>query len=117
MIKPRVGFIVFGVHKDGLPDPMGAPFIDAEIVTKAKGSLEHSGVDLVSHDVVLIEIGPRLNLDEEGRNLTEIGEPMSAANRNVSRLVLAQQLDVVALGDLKRAGYHDPMLGPVIVAL
>ncbi len=28
MVKPRIGFIVFGVHKDGLQDPMGAPFID-----------------------------------------------------------------------------------------
>jgi len=24
MIKPKVGFIVYGVHKDGLQDPMGA---------------------------------------------------------------------------------------------
>ena len=28
MIQPTVGFIVYGVHKDGLKDPMGAPFID-----------------------------------------------------------------------------------------
>jgi hypothetical protein len=28
MITPKVGFIVYGVHKDGLVDPMGAPFID-----------------------------------------------------------------------------------------
>ena len=28
MIQPTVGFIVYGVHKDGLKDPMGTPFID-----------------------------------------------------------------------------------------
>ncbi len=26
MNKPKVGFIVYGVHKDGLLDPMGTPF-------------------------------------------------------------------------------------------
>ena len=26
MIKPKVGFIVYGVHKDGLKDPMGVLF-------------------------------------------------------------------------------------------
>ena len=31
MQKPKVGFIVYGVHKDGLPDPMGTPFIDNKL--------------------------------------------------------------------------------------
>ncbi len=53
MIKPKVGFIVFGVHKDGLPDPMGKPFIDDEVVAKAKSSLEQAGLDIVTHEVVL----------------------------------------------------------------
>jgi hypothetical protein len=35
MLHPKVGFIVFGVHKDGLPDPMGQPFIDQKIVSAA----------------------------------------------------------------------------------
>jgi len=53
MIKAKVGFIVYGVHKDGLEDPMGTPFIDDEIVTKAKASLVESGLELVEHDLVI----------------------------------------------------------------
>ena len=36
MIKPEVAFVVFGVHKDGLLDPMGKPFIDDNLIVKAK---------------------------------------------------------------------------------
>ncbi|MEN8230217.1 MAG: hypothetical protein ABFS38_18800 [Bacteroidota bacterium] len=53
MIKPRIGFIVYGVHKDGLADPMGVPFIDDAIVTNAKQALGESGLELVEHDLVL----------------------------------------------------------------
>ena len=55
MIRTRVGFIVFGVHKDGLQDPMGAPFIDDQIVDSAKGALEAQGVELVTHEIVVAE--------------------------------------------------------------
>ena len=53
MIKAKVGFIVYGVHKDGLPDPMGTPFIDESIVAGAKKALKASGVDLVEYDLVV----------------------------------------------------------------
>jgi L-fucose isomerase-like protein len=53
MIQPVLGFIVYGVHKDGLKDPMGAPFIDAQVVKNAKSALQKSGVKLVEHDVVV----------------------------------------------------------------
>jgi L-arabinose isomerase len=53
MIKTRVGFIVYGVHKDGLPDPMGTPFIDDRIVAGAKNALINSGIELVEHDLVV----------------------------------------------------------------
>ena len=53
MIKAKVGFIVYGVHKDGLPDPMGTPFIDDSIVAGAKKALRNSGLDLVEHDLVI----------------------------------------------------------------
>jgi len=53
MIKAKVGFIVYGVHKDGLPDPMGTPFIDENIVAGAKKALKASGVDLVEYDLVV----------------------------------------------------------------
>ena len=38
MIKAKVGFIVYGVHKDGFLDPMGTPFIDDKIVVRCKKS-------------------------------------------------------------------------------
>src|SRR5579862_5227722 len=53
MIQPVLGFIVYGVHKDGLKDPMGVPFIDSQVVKNAKAALKKSGVKLVEHDVVV----------------------------------------------------------------
>src|SRR5512136_2468973 len=53
MIVPRVGFIVYGVHKDGLLDPMGAPFIDDELIEKAQAALRSAGLELVLHDTIL----------------------------------------------------------------
>ena len=49
MIKAKIGFIVYGVHKDGLEDPMGTPFIDDDLVMKAKSSLKDAGLELVEH--------------------------------------------------------------------
>lgn len=53
MVTPKVAFIVYGVHKDGLLDPMGAPFIDEEIIADAKNALRQAGLELVEHDVIL----------------------------------------------------------------
>jgi len=53
VIRPTVGFIVYGVHKDGLKDPMGTPFIDDAIVKQAKRTLTQAGVKLVEHGVVV----------------------------------------------------------------
>jgi len=53
MNKPKVGFIVFGVHKDGLPDPMGKPFIDEDLIKKAVKALKNEGMDLVEYDIVI----------------------------------------------------------------
>ena len=53
MIKAKVGFIVYGVHKDGLLDPMGTPFIDSKIVAGAKQALKNNGVELVEYDLVI----------------------------------------------------------------
>jgi hypothetical protein len=53
MIKPKVGFIVFGVHKDGLLDPLGTPFIDEHLIDDAKTALYNAGIDLVVHDLVI----------------------------------------------------------------
>ncbi len=53
MIKPKIGFIVYGVHKDGLLDPMGTPFIDDKLIANAKRSLSDAGLELIEHDVIL----------------------------------------------------------------
>jgi L-fucose isomerase-like protein len=53
MIKTKVGFIVYGVHKDGLLDPMGTPFIDNRIVAGAKQALRNGGLELVEYELVL----------------------------------------------------------------
>ena len=53
MIHATIGFIVFGVHKDGLKDPMGTPFIDDGLVQRAKTALGKGGLKVVEHDVVV----------------------------------------------------------------
>ncbi|HEX9112601.1 MAG TPA: hypothetical protein VF845_14065, partial [Terriglobales bacterium] len=53
MIEPTVGFIVYGVHKDGLKDPMGAPFIDDSVVARSMQALAKAGLKLVRHEVVV----------------------------------------------------------------
>ena len=53
MIRPTVGFLVYGVHKDGLKDPMGQPFIDDAIVAQSKKALTDRGMELVEHDVIV----------------------------------------------------------------
>ncbi len=53
MIRPTAGFVVYGVHKDGLQDPMGQPFIDDQLIARSKKALADQGVDLVEHDVIV----------------------------------------------------------------
>ena len=53
MIQPTVGFIVYGVHKDGLKDPMGTPFIDDAVIRRSKKALSAAGLQIVDHDVVV----------------------------------------------------------------
>ena len=53
MIEPTVGFIVYGVHKDGLKDPMGTPFIDEAVVARSMQALTQAGLRVVRHDVVV----------------------------------------------------------------
>lgn len=53
MIEPKIGFIVYGVHKDGLKDPMGQPFIDEAIVQRSKEALVKAGCKLVTHELII----------------------------------------------------------------
>ena len=53
MLATRVAFVVYGVHKDGLKDPMGAPFVDDSIIVSAKQALRDAGLQLVEQPVIL----------------------------------------------------------------
>jgi L-fucose isomerase-like protein len=53
LIQPKIGFIVYGVHKDGLKDPMGVPFIDDAIVKRSKQALVRAGLGVVEYEVVV----------------------------------------------------------------
>ncbi len=53
MIQPTVGFIVYGVHKDGLKDPSGTPFVDDTIVQESKKALSTAGLKVIEHNVVV----------------------------------------------------------------
>jgi len=53
MIKSKAAFVVYGVHKDGLADPMGVPFIDEKVIEVSKAALRAKGVTLVEHDLIV----------------------------------------------------------------
>ena len=53
MLKSKAGFVVYGTHKDGLPDPMGVPFIDSRIIESQKKALQSRDVELSEWKLVL----------------------------------------------------------------
>ncbi|GAK61090.1 L-fucose isomerase-like protein [Candidatus Vecturithrix granuli] len=53
MIRPEIAFIVYGVHKDGLRDPMGTPFIDEQVLNSSKQALVDAGLQLVEHELII----------------------------------------------------------------
>ena len=53
MIKTSAGFVVYGVHKDGLCDPSGNFFIDEDIILQSKEALKAEGVDLIEEKLVV----------------------------------------------------------------
>src|SRR6202050_2884738 len=53
VIQGTIGFMVFGVHKDGLKDPMGTSFIDDALVRRAKSALVAAGLKVIEHDLVV----------------------------------------------------------------
>lgn len=53
MMQATVGFIVYGVHKDGLQDPMGTPFVDDALIAEAKDALTKAGLQLVEYETVI----------------------------------------------------------------
>jgi L-fucose isomerase-like protein len=53
MITPTVGFLVYGVHKDGLADPLGQPFIDEAVIASSQQALLAQGLRLVEYPLVI----------------------------------------------------------------
>jgi L-fucose isomerase-like protein len=53
VIEPTVGFIIYGVHKDGLRDPMGMPFIDDAVVARSEKALVEAGLKVVRQEMVV----------------------------------------------------------------
>ena len=53
MIKAKVGFVVYGVHKDGLKDPDGNLFIDYDIVRRSRQALIDRGLTVVDGSEML----------------------------------------------------------------
>jgi len=52
-MKSKAGFVVFGTHKDGLLDPMGAPFIDEKLIENSKAALRRRDVELAEWPIVI----------------------------------------------------------------
>lgn len=53
MIQVKAGFVVYGVHKDGLRDPDGQPFIDESIIRNAKAALRKQGIELLEEPLIV----------------------------------------------------------------
>lgn len=53
MIKAKAAFVVYGVHKDGLKDPLGDLFIDYGIIERSKQALKNEGITLVENDLIV----------------------------------------------------------------
>jgi len=52
-MRPKVGFVVFGVHKDGVQDALGQPFVDEQVIKEARAALLAAGAELVVDDLVI----------------------------------------------------------------
>ncbi|MGC2195028.1 MAG: hypothetical protein WA628_10170 [Terriglobales bacterium] len=72
MIEPTIGFIVYGVHKDGLKDPAGVPFIDDAIVERSEKALITAGLKVVKHETVIASKDEAIAAMRRMRNDPEI---------------------------------------------
>ena len=53
MIRTKVAFVVYGVHKDGILDVLGTPFIDTGIIESSKRALKREGMELYEHGTIV----------------------------------------------------------------
>src|SRR5205807_1843577 len=82
----------------------------------ARGSLAPIAV-LESHDIVLAEIGTRLHLDDLERHGTGVLDAVLHPDRDVGRLALLEEKNLVSAGHASGAGDHHPVLGAVMMQL
>src|SRR5277367_5226867 len=74
-------------------------------------------VVLDAHDVVLAQIAAGLNLDQLELDFSRIFKAMLGTDRNLDRLVLVDDFNLVADRHPRRAADHDPMLGAMMMGL
>lgn len=53
MVRSKTAFVVYGVHKDGLCDPDGNLFIDAQKIEASKRALTDAGVELTAPELIV----------------------------------------------------------------
>ena len=53
MVKSRAAFVVYGVHKDGLLDPDGTPFIDEKVIENSKKALLAKDIELAVEPLII----------------------------------------------------------------
>ncbi|MEW5956980.1 MAG: hypothetical protein AB1801_04595 [Chloroflexota bacterium] len=72
MTPPKIGFVVYGVHKDGLRDPMGQPFIDDKLIEQTKETLRRAGLELVEYDLIIASKQEAKNCLAKFKKLDEV---------------------------------------------
>jgi hypothetical protein len=70
-----------------------------------------------AHDIVFAQIAARLDLDHFKLRDPGVVQAVDLADGDVGGLVLTEQKDLLALGDLGAAFDHDPVLRAVVVLL
>ena len=68
MIEPTIGLVVYGVHKDGLKDPAGAPFIDDALIERSQKALMSAGIKVVRHETVIASKAEAINAMHRMKN-------------------------------------------------
>lgn len=53
MIKTKVGFVIYGVHKDGITDNMGTPHMNYKLFEKCKDAIRKHNIELVEEEVIV----------------------------------------------------------------
>ena len=72
---------------------------------------------IISDDIVFAEIGTGLDLDEEDGEFPAVLKPVALPQRDIDGLVFGHDPDLFPNGDMRCSCHHNPMFGPVMMAL